>query len=378
MDYRLITTDEALRQVCLRASGASRVAIDTEFVRTRTLHPQLGLVQLYDGQDVSLIDPIAISDLSPLRDLLCNPQVVKILHACGEDLEVFQHALGIMPSPMLDTQVMAAFLGHRISTGFGALVAEYLGVELDKGEARTDWLARPLTEKQCHYAAADVYYLLPMYERLQEKLTAAGWQEAVDAECHQIVVRRSHVTPPDELYCDIGNAWQLRPRQLAVLKLLAKWRYHEAERRNLALNFVVKEANLWKVARYMPQSLSDLNNLELENPEIRFHGKTMLAMVQTAKALPDSECPAPLGRLVDNPEYKATLKRVKAFITEQEGVTGLSSELLASRRQIHQLLSWTWNYTPEERQHHEQPELLSGWRGALMGERLQQLLEQPA
>ncbi|MGL5800372.1 MAG: ribonuclease D, partial [Plesiomonas sp.] len=113
MDYRLITTDADLREVCQRAATCDLVAIDTEFVRTRTLYPQLGLVQLFDGQYVSLIDPLAMSDLAPLRDLLVNPAITKVLHACGEDLEVFQHYLGVMPTPMLDTQIMAAFLGYR-------------------------------------------------------------------------------------------------------------------------------------------------------------------------------------------------------------------------------------------------------------------------
>ncbi|MGL5799590.1 MAG: ribonuclease D, partial [Plesiomonas sp.] len=146
---------------------------------------------------------------------------------------------------------------------------------------------------------------------------------------------------------------------------------------DLALNFVVKELSLWKVARYLPQTMSDLNHLELENPAIRFHGRTMLQMVEQAKKLPESECPAPLSRLVDNPEYKATLKEIKAFIATLETETGLSGELLASRRQIHQLLSFAWKSTEHvDSAESDQgvPELLSGWRGDLMGERLQKLL----
>lgn len=381
VDYRLITTDADLLEVCQRAATCDLVAIDTEFVRTRTLYPQLGLVQLFDGQHVSLIDPLAMSDLAPLRDLLVNPAITKVLHACGEDLEVFQHYLGVMPTPMLDTQIMAAFLGHRISTGFAALVAEYQGVELDKGESRTDWLARPLTEKQCHYAAADVYYLLPMFKTLLEKVQQSGHMGAVQAECLQAVWRRSQITQPDLAYRDISNAWQLYPRQLACLRLLAKWRIEEAQRRDLALNFVVKELSLWKVARYLPQTMSDLNHLELENPAIRFHGRTMLQMVDQAKKLPESECPAALSRLVDNPEYKATLKEIKAFIGTLETETGLSSELLASRRQIHQLLSFAWKsaeHVDSAKSDQDLPELLSGWRGELMGERLQKLLSKSA
>ena len=126
--FKLITEDSALAEVCAFARQQSAVALDTEFVRTRTLYPQLGLVQLYAGDEVALIDPTTIQDFSPFIALLADDHVTKVLHACGEDLEVFQHTFQQLPQPMCDTQVMANFLGFANSPGFATLVQQYFQI----------------------------------------------------------------------------------------------------------------------------------------------------------------------------------------------------------------------------------------------------------
>lgn len=164
---------------------------------------------MFDGEILSLVDTNVITDVTPIVELLQDQSVLKVLHACGEDIEVFQHHFQTVPSPMVDTQVMAAFLGHGLSTGFAALVNEYLGVELDKSESRTDWLARPLTQKQLDYAAADVFYLLPMYQKLHAKIEEMGlWQDAIQ-ETELQLSKRVRDTNPENAYLDIKGAWQL-------------------------------------------------------------------------------------------------------------------------------------------------------------------------
>ncbi|PVZ85059.1 ribonuclease D [Serratia sp. S1B] len=371
MNYQLITTDAGLQQVCEQARNYAQVALDTEFVRTRTYYPQLGLIQLYDGEQLSLIDPLPIKQWQPFIDLLADHAVVKFLHAGSEDLEVFLNAFKTLPTPMVDTQILAAFGGHTLSCGFAKLVAEYMHVELDKSESRTDWLARPLTERQCSYAAADVLYLLPMAKQLMQETEAAGWSAAAADECLLLCQRRSETLLPALAYREITNAWQLNPRQLGCLQLLAAWRLQQARERDLAVNFVVREENLWAVARYMPSSLGELDSLGLSGQEIRYHGKTLVALVAQANVLDESELPEPLLNLVDQPGYKRVFKEIKAAITAVSEQSGLSAELLASRRQINQLLNWHWKLKENE----TQPELISGWRGALLSAPLQAILQ---
>lgn len=368
----MIETDDALASQCEAVRACPAIALDTEFVRTRTYYPQLGLIQLFDGANVALIDPLGISDWSPLKAVLRDTGITKFLHAGSEDLEVFLNAFGELPEPLIDTQILAAFCGRPLSWGFASMVEEYTGVALDKSESRTDWLARPLSERQCEYAAADVWYLLPIAKKLMIETEAAGWLPAALDECRLMQQRRQEIQEPEEAWRDITNAWQLRTRQLACLQLLADWRLRKARERDMAVNFVVREENLWAVARYMPGSLGELDSLGLSGSEIRFHGKTLISLVAKAQALPEEALPEPLLNLMDMPGYRKAFKAIKALVAEVSASHHVSGELLASRRQINQLLNWHWKLKPQN----GQPELISGWHAELMAEKLTLLLQE--
>jgi len=135
----------SLVELCHKLAKADVLAIDTEFVRTRTLYPKLGLIQVNDGENLALIDPVAINDLSPFWQLLTDEKICKVLHACSEDLEVFLTAANCRPVNLIDSQIMMSFLGHGLSMGYAAMVNHYLAIEVDKSESRTDWMKRPLT-----------------------------------------------------------------------------------------------------------------------------------------------------------------------------------------------------------------------------------------
>ncbi|MFH8134720.1 ribonuclease D [Pantoea osteomyelitidis] len=362
MNYSLIDDNHQLASVCQAARQHDAVALDTEFVRTRTYYPQLGLIQLYDGEQLVLIDPLQITDWSPFIELLTDTGVTKFLHAGGEDLEVFLHRFKVLPQPMIDTQILAAFAGQPLSWGFAAMVAHFTQVQLDKSESRTDWLARPLTERQCDYAAADVAYLLPIARQLMTQAEEAGNLAAALSECDTLCQRRLDILQPIDAWRDITNAWQLRSRQLAALQRLAAWRLNLAREKDMAVNFVVREENLWKVARFLPGSLGELDHLGLSGHEIRFHGKTLLALVAEAQAQEEESLPAPLSNLIDHPQYKQMFKAIKALVQQVSEQSGYSQELLASRRQINQVLNGYWELKPQARM----PELLTGWRGDLL------------
>ncbi|EOD79028.1 Ribonuclease D [Grimontia indica] len=372
VNFDIVTELSQLERVCERARQVPAVMLDTEFVRTRTLYPRLGLIQLYDGDTLSLIDPIELEDMSPLWALLTDESVVKVLHACSEDLEVFHHYAGVMPTPMVDTQIMAAFLGHGLSTGFAALVEEYLEVTLDKGEARTDWCARPLSEKQLEYAAADVYYLLPLYNLLAKRITEEGWEEAVKQECALMVSKRGKTPDPEKAYLDIKNAWQLRPKQLAVLQKLASWRLREAQRRDLALNFVVKELHLWKMARFNIRSLDKMADEGFDRFEIERHGSRLIRMAQEADKTPVAHYPEEIQRLVDMPGYKQAVKNIKEQTNAVAEQLGMVPEFIGSKKQIHQVLKWAWM---NDRNPEKAPDILSGWRKPFLEEKVLAVLD---
>lgn len=375
MNFEIITTTQQLEAICEHARALPVVMLDTEFVRTRTLYPKLGLIQLFDGVNLALIDPLEIDDMTSFWDLLQDKSVTKVLHACGEDLEVFQYYAGCLPEPMLDTQLMAAFLGHGISTGFGTLVNEYLGVELDKGEARTNWLARPLTEKQLDYAAADVFYLLPLYEKLIEQVKAKGWMKALEQECSSLMLKRVQPVDPEQAYLKVKNAWQLSPKQLAVLQQVAKWRVLEARKRDIALNFIVKELNIWKLARYNITSKAGMEKEGFDSMEIQRHAGRLLKIVHDAENISPEQYPEKIVRLVDLPGYKQIVKQIKDEITCVEAETGLAPEFLASKKQVNQLVSWAWKH---QKSADKLPDMLKTWRKPLFEKRILPLLEKSA
>lgn len=356
IEFQWINDNQKLAEICQMARTKAVVALDTEFIRTRSFYPKLGLIQLYDGQNACLIDPLAISDFSPFVALLADQKVVKVLHSCSEDLEVFQHQFKQLPEPLLDTQIMASFLGLGQSLGYAKLVQQYLSIELDKGFSRTDWLMRPLTSEQCQYAIADVVYLLPVYQQLARQLAESQWQTAVAEECQSLLRKREQPFNPEQAYLNIGNAWRLEPKKLAILKVLAKWRYEEAIKRDLALNFVVKEQALWQIAEQMPRHTSAL--LDFMHPnEVRIHGKKLLWLVEQGLAVPTEQYPPTIERLEDVAGYKAQIKQLQQKLAEILPL-GFPPELLAAKRQLNQLLQWhRTGQAPEKC-----PELLQGWR----------------
>ena len=371
MNYQIISDSAQLHNVCLSARSSDSVMLDTEFVRTRTYYPQLGLIQLYDGQNLSLIDPKTIDDMSPLIDLLKDSSVLKVLHACGEDLEVFHNSFGCLPHPMVDTQLMAAFLGHGLSTGFAALVDQYLEVDLDKSESRTDWLARPLTQKQLDYAAADVFYLKPLFSLLLEKIEQVGWWQAVQQESELLSVKRIKTIEPDLAYLDIKGAWQLRPKELAILKPLAAWRLKEAVKRDLALNFIFKEGDLLTLVESSLFSIGSMEQAGLDKRSIQRHGARILAIVKSAKMTPIDQYPDKITRLMDQPGYKQRFSLLKDEVKKASQKTGLATEFLASKKQLNQFISWVWN---DKRDETKRPDVMQGWRLEILGRALDKKL----
>lgn len=366
MQYTLITDQASLDAFCLQASKVAEIAVDTEFVRTRTLYPRLGLVQIYDGRQLVLIDPIAIDDLSSLADLLTNPDVVKVLHACSEDLETFWHALNVMPSPIFDSQFAASLVGMEPSLGYAKLVELMLGVTVDKGESRTDWIARPLSEEQCVYAANDVLYLYQLYPELKSKVIAQDKLSWVYAEIAQLATKKQTPLPLDCVYLSLKNSWKLSGKSVLILQKLAAWRTQVARQKDMALNFVVREEHLFEIARSQPLSKNALRDIQgINSNEIRIHGDALLAIVAECQDFEAKRYPPKVQRLndfEDNKTVVAAIRKICAGIAEQNEIP---VQLVGSKKQVNQLLKWCWFTKDDTRALGMKPDLISGWRQPL-------------
>lgn len=368
----IITTNEALAILCERASKRAFVIIDTEFVRTRTLYPQLGLIQLNDGHEIALIDPLAITDPEPLKALLTQSNCVKVLHACSEDFEALWSTYGVIPEPVFDTQFAAHVVGIGATMGYANMVETILGISVDKGESRTNWLARPLADAQLNYAENDVRHLLPAYEHIVAQLSA----EQIDivlSESTLIGSKKAASMPPEYTYLLIKNNWRLNAKQRFVLKQLASWRIQRARDKNMAVNFVLREGVMLNVATALPQSKTALSKVSGITPqELRMVGANLVTIVTEAlKQFEDDAllCAVPaIKRLSELKGYKPTMAKIKTCVQTAAETAGIPPEIISSKKQIHQLLKYHWFEIDETRAQGLTPDLQVGWRQSLIGD----------
>ena len=255
----LITDSETLADLCGRLARADFVAVDTEFMRENTFWPDLCLIQVSDGTEAAAIDPKAPGmDLKPLLDLMTdNEDVLKVVHAGGQDIEIVYNLTGRTPHPMFDTQIAAMALGQGDQVGYSNLVEQWLGIALDKGARFTDWARRPLDKRQIDYAIGDVTHLAKIFPRMLERLKKTGRGEWLDQEMERISDPANYAQEP-------GDAWRRvkiasrKPEVLGRLRALAAWREHEARSKNLPRGRIVKDETLADIAMHPPRSQGEL------------------------------------------------------------------------------------------------------------------------
>ncbi|WP_028767150.1 ribonuclease D [Shewanella fidelis] len=364
--FQYIEDDASLAALVEQYQAAELLVLDTEFVRTRTYYARLGLIQAYDGKTLALIDPLAVTNLDLFWQLLKNESSIKLLHSCSEDLEVFAHYGQCQPVNLFDSQIAASLAGMGHGLGYAKLVEQTLGVSLDKGESRTDWIKRPLTEAQLNYAANDVYYLYQLYPQLVQKLKDQGRQEWIKEEGVRMTQGRLELPCPETAYLKVKNAFQLTSNQLAVLRDLASWRLKRALQKDLALGFVVKDHALIGLAKKQPKNSNDLYKLtELTEQEKRIHGKEICRIIANVSF---DNPPKPLDVIALKTGYKVAFKSIKNCITEQAEAHNIPIELLGSKKFIHEYLEWVWSGKQGEK-----PLILTGWREAIVAEPLYSL-----
>nr|WP_279546360.1 ribonuclease D [Pseudoteredinibacter isoporae] len=349
---------QALNELCQRCSALPAIAVDTEFMRSSTFYPKVGLLQINDGEQNFLIDPLAFDtqDLEPLRALWQNKAVVKVLHACSEDLEVFQHWLGVVPQPLFDTQMAANYAACGFSLSYAKLVHQFLDLELEKGETRSDWLKRPLSESQCHYAALDVEYLLEIYQRLKTMLEQKQRLEYLQEDCQRLLDNACMEFEPRSAYLKVKSAWRLSSRSLGVLQALCVWREEQARERDIPRNRLCKDPQLFTMAKRPPKRVKDLARVEgLPGRTLREDGETLVQIVE--QVLDDnSNWPKTLDKPL-SVDQGQQLKMLREHGHQLAESMGLAPELLFNKKEWEELIRHLLFNRPL------QSSRFNGWRG---------------
>jgi ribonuclease D len=286
----LLTTTQEIAELCDELAHEPFVALDTEFMRDRTYWPKLCLVQLAGGKRHAAVDPLAPGiDLAPLFALMANPAVIKVFHAARQDVEIFHHLSGQVPTPLFDTQLAAMVCGYGEEVGYETLVSRLAKARVDKSSRFTDWSRRPLTKQQLDYALDDVIHLRVVYQRLDAQLKESGRTEWVAQELAGLTDPNTYEQPPEAAWRRI-KVRSRDPRFLAIVMALAAWREREAQRRDLPRNRIVRDDLLLELAANRPRSVEDIARLRRISLD-KASNAAAVAAVRSALEMPEAELP---------------------------------------------------------------------------------------
>ncbi len=363
--FTYVESDEFLAKIADQLNQTSVIAVDTEFARFNTYYPIVGLVQIYDGNECFLIDPLAVSNLDALTPVFSNPEVLKVFHAGSEDMEVFQHCIQTIPAPIFDTQIASAALGVGFSVGYQGLVERYLDISLPKDQTRSDWLQRPLSADQQSYAALDVIHLLQVYEKQVADLRESGKLEWVMDESSALGKDIPTLVSPSEFYLKIKGLWRLDRKELNVMQALCAWREMTARQENVPRNRVVDQKALMIIVRDHINTRPGLQNeAEMTPRQVRKYGDEVLLIQAEARMVGELECP-PLVTKPDSPVNNKLMKRLKKVVEERAAFLSVAPELLIKRRHLEKLIR---SEDADGRYH--LPGELDGWRESAIGDAL--------
>ena len=328
----LITETSKLIDACERFSRDSFLAIDTEFMRERTYYPQLCLIQIAGKDEAVTVDALATEiNLNPILDLMANHKIIKVFHACRQDMEIFFNLNRRIPFPVFDTQIGAMVCGYGESVGYDKLVRQITGVQIDKSSRFTDWSHRPLSKQQLNYALSDVTHLRTVYESLLNQLEKNGRIDWLNEEFQNVLNPKTYDIPLDQIWkrLKIKNG---RPKFLILVRELCAFREKEAQGRNIPRNRVIRDDVLLDIAARSPRSSVDLakvRSLSAQFAEGRL-GKSILRVVAEASNIPESDAPQLEKLNKPKPQKPALIELLKVLLKHKSEDNNVAQKLIAS------------------------------------------------
>ncbi|HEY8314664.1 MAG TPA: HRDC domain-containing protein [Candidatus Baltobacteraceae bacterium] len=368
MNVQMITNQHELLALCERVRAAPRVGLDTEFHNERSYTARLMLLQLAFEDGTAIVDPLAVADLRPLAEALCETVVVG--HALTSDLKIFADRFGLVPPRVFDCQIAAAFLGYGMAISLADLVRDLTSVRLKKSQTVSDWSARPLSENQIEYLIDDVVHLLDMHDTLVARLQKNGRYEWALEECAALADVKKYQTDERRLYMRIPGSNRMNRRELGILLELATLRDRIARERDLPLKYVMPDDVIAGLATLRPKRVEDLAQLRrLDAGTRRTLGAAMIEAVGRGEALSEERLPHKSPRPLGNArETLASLMGVVAGEIAREHE--LPPSLLVPRSTLERVA----REVPADRVALEEALDLTAWRTGLIAGPLWRLL----
>ncbi len=372
-NYLSIETDTQLAHYCqqlIAQPNITWIAIDTEFVREDTYFPQLSLVQIQDCLGhLALIDPIKIQEsttqpssidaLTPLIELLCDPNTLKVFHCARQDIEVLYQLTHKMPVAIFDTQIATLFLKLGEMAGFARAVKTTLNIRIEKSQTRTNWHARPLTEAQIQYALDDVRYLAPLYEYCLNTLSPQEIR-AVKEECDALLNASLYAIDPKQAGAKLKGLKTLKPKQLAIAYALAEWRETFAMQHNQPKKWVLSDEVIIHMAKRPPKTVEALYKVpHIKSASIMSHGETWIALIDHVFEQSPEQWPHPPKKIPPPTAQEDAMIQLLSSYAQQIAIDYRLN--LPSLLQRNDLLAIVRGTSPEK-------PIFSGWRNQLIGQ----------
>lgn len=363
----LIDTTEKLNDFCNLLKKQPFITVDSEFIREHCYYPRLCLLQVACETEAAIIDPLSNADLSAFFDILQNADIVKVFHACKQDIEIFYNLTGNIPQNVFDTQIAAMVCGFAENIGYGNLVQEITHVDLDKSRRLTDWSLRPLDEAQLQYAISDVTYLIDCYKYLKKYMQQHHRETWADEEMSALCDVHLYKIKPEDAWLKIKhNAHS--PQYLAALKYLAEWREKRAQKFDTPRSSILRDDALLNIASTFPQTIDDLKqvrNLKSDIVKGKLGGEIIEAL-QEAKVhpMPSEICRADRKQAVHIPNYEQSLAEIlKLLLKIKSQECGVIARLIATDEDLRCIITNQPDKTPA----------MQGWRYEIFGKFAEQL-----
>ncbi|BFM35459.1 MULTISPECIES: HRDC domain-containing protein [Acinetobacter] len=364
--FQFIHQQKDFENVLALMSQNSIYGLDTEFIKVDTLWPKLGVFQINVNDQVYLLDGTSLN-LSAFWEKLFQAQQ-NIFHACGEDIDLIYHyAQQKNLDNVFDTQVGMSFLGHGLQVSYQNALKTMLNVDIDKGQTRSDWLARPLSDEQLNYAANDVLYLMQLADKVQTDLKQNYLLDFAQEDCRNLTQEIGEETPLELLYQDVGNYRHSR-RQLMQLQQLAVWREQMVKALNQPRSFILRNSTMLDLVEKNPKNQFQLSTIkDLRAHIVREHGKTILDLI---KYLPDqSQWPLRMARPIRH-SSKEVGENVEQVIQRAVQETQIPKEVLLRKKWLNALYQHVVFHNDEQ----DLPNYLLGWRYELLTKPLIEVL----
>ncbi len=370
MNYEFIDSDQALTDWCAAAAGARRIAFDTEFISERSFRPQLCLIQAAVDGELSIIDPLDISDLTPFWNALADGGHTTIVHAGREELSFSLRATGRHPASLVDLQIAAGLVSTDYPAGYSSLIWKILGHKLHKHETRTDWSRRPLSSRQLQYALDDVLYLETLYDKLLEslaKLDRSSWFSDEMADWQAEI----EIATTGERWQRVGGISNLAPRSLAIVREVWRWRETMAERRDTPVRHVIRDDLIVELARLQSTDANRISNIRgLDRRDLTRAMPHLLEAIQLAIDLPDEECPR-LQRSDSPSQLQLVAQLLSSILNSVCRAASISVGLVGTVQDVRDLVAY---HLKVDRAGGRPPRLARGWRAEIVGKVLEDLL----